>query len=208
MNKLTKIANECQTDKGTNFNECHGYTEYYERWLSQYTKPKILEIGSWHGASTKMFNEYYNHECEIWTVDISYSEYTYPKQDNVHNFIVDQNNKEQWDKFFSHAPQEYDIVIDDGSHKPEHQMHTLFWLHKKLSKGGIYILEDLHTYMWDKLENSPLYFLNFWNDDNKYLTTEQRNELFENLEDIEVYHRKNTKTQYCGRSITSVLRFK
>lgn len=209
MNRLTQIANECKTDKGFEFDECHGYTDYYENWLSKYENPKILEIGSWHGASTKMFNEYYNHNCEIWTYDISYNQYMYEQQVNVHNFTGDQNNKSDWDLFFKEAPDKFDIIIDDGSHISEHQLHTLYWLYNHLTDNGIYILEDLHTYMWDNdVKNSALYFLNFWNKDNRYLTPNQINELFSHLKDIQLIHIHNDKTNYCKRSITSILKFK
>lgn len=206
-NRLTKIANESGTDKGTTVDECHGYTDYYDYFLSKFKNPKILEIGSFHGGSTRMFDEYFENACEIWTYDIDYSAYYYKKNGNIHCFQGNQNDKGDWDRFFEVAPQKFDIIIDDGSHQPEHQIHTLYWLHSRLTDGGIYILEDLHTYMWDVQNQSPLYFLNFW-DTNKYLTDGQKNEMFDKLIDETIIHRRNEKSPYCGRSITSILRFK
>lgn len=208
MNRLTQIANECQTDKGFNKDECHGYTEHYEHWLSQYKSPKILEIGAWHGASTKMFNEYYDHNCEIWTYDISYNAYWYEDQPNVHKFTGDQGNVNHWSKFLEEAGTKFDIIIDDGSHEPKHQIKTLFWLHKQLNYNGIYILEDLHTWHWDKTTNSPLYLLNFWNNDNEYLSKDQYDELKEAIKDETIIHIKNPNNQYGGFSITSILHLK
>ena len=207
MSNLTKIANECGTDKGFNKDECHGYTEHYEYWLSKYNNPKILEIGSWHGASTKMFNEYYRHKCEIWTYDISYDEYWYEEQPNVHKFTGDQNNIDDWNKFFSEVNTKFDIIIDDGSHFPEHQIHTLYWLYNHLTTNGLYILEDLHTYSWDKISNSPLYLLNFWNTNNDYLTKEEYEKLKNSIKDCTIIHINNPKNKYGGFSITSILRF-
>lgn len=209
MKRLTQIANECQTDKGFNKDECHGYTEYYESWLSKYHNPKILEIGSWHGASTKMYNLFYDHNCEIWTYDIDYSSYCYLfNKCNVHNFTGNQDNANDWARFLEEANTKFDIIIDDGSHEPKHQIHTLFWLHNQLNTNGIYILEDLHTYSWDKLTNSPLYFLNFWNKDNEYLTNEQYDILRNSIKDETIIHISNPKNQYGGFSITSILTFK
>ncbi len=210
MTRLTQIANDCGTDKGTGVDECHGYTEYYEFFLSKYENPKILEIGSWHGASTRMFDEYYEHQCEIWTYDIDYSVYHYKNnKDNIHCFTGNQNCLGDWERFFSldSTPDKFDIIIDDGSHQPEHQIHTLYWLHNRLNNGGIYILEDLHTYMWDEQKDSPLMLLNFW-ETNKFLTDKQKDELFGKLIDEHIIHRKNDKSPYCQRSITSILRFK
>jgi hypothetical protein len=42
-----------------------------------------------------------------------------------------------------------DIVIDDGSHIAEHQLASFRTLFPLLSKGGVYICEDLHTSYWD-----------------------------------------------------------
>lgn len=208
MKRLTEIANNCLTDKGLCFNESHGYTEYYEDWLLRYKSPKILEIGSWHGASTRMFNEFYNGECEIWTYDISYTEYWYDEKPNVHNFTGDQDNLSDWECFFNEAGDSFDIIIDDGSHLPKHQMHTLYWLHNKLTTNGIYIIEDLHTYSWDKLSNSPLYFLNFWNRDNEYLTPAEYDALRNSIKDETIIQISNPENKYGGLSITSILRFK
>jgi SAM-dependent methyltransferase len=38
----------------------------------------------------------------------------------------------------------FDIIIDDGSHRHDHQQKTLSALFKFLKPGGLYIIEDLH----------------------------------------------------------------
>jgi len=43
------------------------------------------------------------------------------------------------------------FIIDDGSHKPEHQILTFNFLFPNLLKqGGIYIIEDIETSYWKK----------------------------------------------------------
>jgi len=40
----------------------------------------------------------------------------------------------------------FDVIIDDGSHKPEHQISTFAYLFDKgLQPGGIYVIEDLES---------------------------------------------------------------
>lgn len=208
MKRLTQIADACGTDKGTGFGEGHSYTEIYQDYLDKYIgkRPKILEIGVLTGASVKMFNDFYGGDCEIWTVDIDYSVCSY-KADNVHRYTVNQNSLDDWKRFFSEAPEKFDIILDDGSHQPEHQVHTLYWLSDRVEDEGIYILEDLHTYMWDSVEDSPLHLLTFWNQ-NKYLSQDEQRTLSERIKYYSVVQIMNPRSNYCGRSITSIIHFK
>src|SRR5262249_19201573 len=38
---------------------------------------------------------------------------------------------------------EFDLIIDDGSHRPDHQQITFGFFFKKLKTGGLYFIEDL-----------------------------------------------------------------
>ena len=37
----------------------------------------------------------------------------------------------------------FDLIIDDGSHYPSHQLTTFKKLYKNIAPGGLYIIEDL-----------------------------------------------------------------
>jgi len=57
---------------------------------------------------------------------------------------------------FSGAAQ-LDIIIDDGSHVPSHQLRSLEALFfSALKPGGLYIVEDVETSYWD-IPNAELY---------------------------------------------------
>lgn len=43
-----------------------------------------------------------------------------------------------------------DIVLDDGSHTMRHVRRTLEIAFPKVSPGGVYMIEDLHTAYWPK----------------------------------------------------------
>ena len=45
---------------------------------------------------------------------------------------------------------EPDIVTDDGSHMMHHIKLSFEYLYPKLSKNGLYIVEDLHTAYWEE----------------------------------------------------------
>jgi hypothetical protein len=213
MDELTRIANECRTDKGTVEGECHNYTSYYNRIFQEYKeldrKLNILEIGVYKGASIKMLNDYFGRDkCDIYGIDIDFSLNTY-NADNVHYYKVNQNSHEEIEKFINDIGNiKFDIIIDDGSHQPEHQFHSLLYLYKHVNEYGIYILEDLHTWVWESQTfNSPLYFLNFYNFPS-HLLAHERNELTEAIKNVNINIRQNKKSPYCKHSITSIIEFK
>jgi len=43
----------------------------------------------------------------------------------------------------------WDIIIDDGSHVPYHQVFSFFSLWKAVVPGGLYVIEDLETNYWE-----------------------------------------------------------
>ena len=45
----------------------------------------------------------------------------------------------------SYSGGEFDVIIDDGSHRPMHQQISLVSLYPHLKPGGQYIIEDLHV---------------------------------------------------------------
>jgi hypothetical protein len=210
MKRLTEIANIALTDKGTIKDEGHAYTEFYNDIFEQYKntgrKLYILEIGVQTGASLKMFNMFFDYNCEIYALDIDFTKNEYHAE-NVHLYTADQNSRQDIEKFLADIDNiKFDIILDDGSHKPEHQMHSLLYLYKSLKETGIYIIEDLHTYKWSKIEDSPLYYLSFCNN-NSFLTVEENHELQSKIRETTIYSRKNDKSPYCGHSITSIIRF-
>ena len=164
MNKsLTEIANTYGTDKGTigpsNTWNANNYTDVYDAYLGKYRQSHInfLEIGlgvtgnSWDaqivhgrntgGASIKMWHDYFQNGM-IYGIDIN--ECAYLDNDRIKTHVVDQGSVEDLNSFISKSGvDEFDIIIDDGSHRPDHQQISFDFFFKKLKSGGIYIIEDL-----------------------------------------------------------------
>lgn len=213
MKELTKIANECNTDKGFLRDEGHGFTEFYnnifdtfrEKAISENRKLNILEIGIQYGPSLKMFNEFFNHNCEIYGCDIDISQNNY-NDTNVHIYQLDANSKTSINNFLNNIDNiKFDIILEDASHIAEHQIHTLLYLYKNVKDDGIYILEDLHVSM-NKRVNSPLYYLMF-NDKLNFMSDEEHNELKKSIKDVTIYSRNNERSNYEHKSITSIITF-
>jgi SAM-dependent methyltransferase len=162
MNELTEIANNCRTDKGTTIHEGHNYTEFYYDYFKKLkdTKEKvyILEIGIYHGGSLKMYNEFFEHNCEIYAIDINLS-LNYYEDENVHLYQMDINNKSKLNEFLEEVKDiSFDFILDDASHRFSDQYNSLFSLYHKLKPNGTFILEDFHTWTWENEQDSPLRF--------------------------------------------------
>ena len=64
----------------------------------------------------------------------------------------------------------FDVILDDGSHVPEHQILTINKLWKLVKPfPGIYIIEDLQTSYWKKAKYMVIDLMHvgkaFMNDD-------------------------------------------
>jgi hypothetical protein len=161
---LTDLANKHGTDKGTAGPSegwgAHNYTDVYEPYFEQLRqKPiSILEVGlgvtgeKWPtriahgknaegGASLKTWYEYFPN-AKIYGADINAAPYL--DNDRIKTFVVDQGNVEDLQAFAKAVDHtEFDIIIDDGSHRADHQQITLGFLFKMLKSGGLYFVEDL-----------------------------------------------------------------
>ena len=58
-------------------------------------------------------------------------------------FIGDQGSPQFWQNFKSQVPR-LDVILDDGGHLPHLQNVTLHEIYPHLSRGGVYLTEDLH----------------------------------------------------------------
>jgi hypothetical protein len=140
------------SDKVTN----HGYQRNYPRLLMSLRgkKLKILEIGVQEGNSVNLWSEYFGAQSvEQVCVDIVEKELP----DSVTFVRLDQSDETQL-KGFVTSHRTFDLIVDDGSHVPCHQLLSLQILWDALVPGGIYIIEDIETSYWG---NSRLYGYRF-----------------------------------------------
>lgn len=136
IRNLTESALKFRVDKAW----YHGYTDFYEKYFSIYHNPSIIEIGTAGHGSTQMFLDYFG-ECNLVGMDIiNYCDF---KHQNFRFVNGDQNNLEDLKKLVENE-QNFDIILDDGSHTMKQQIAFGF-LFQYLKSGGIYILEDIHT---------------------------------------------------------------
>lgn len=140
--ELYKIGINVETDKMYH----HGYHRFYSNIIKKDIK-QMLEIGIYTGSSLKMWLEYLP-ECYIWGIDINMEQ----KGDKFTILKCDQSNINDLNESVSKIGENnLELIIDDGSHIPEHQILTFSVFFEKLLKsGGIYIIEDIETSYWTK----------------------------------------------------------
>ena len=160
---LTDLANCHASDKGTIGPSkewpVHNYTDVYDAYLHPLRGEKLtmLEIGlgvtgkNWHsaivhgrnsgGASLKMWHDYFPH-AKIFGLDINACSYL--DNERIKTFVGHQghiDDLEAFSKTFGNP--RFDLIFDDGSHRPDDQQVSLDYFFKFLKPGGIYFIEDL-----------------------------------------------------------------
>jgi hypothetical protein len=125
----------------------HGYNRFYDRFLIPLINKEMIlfEIGVDASRSLKMWNDMFK-KGKIYGMDIGFS-FIHEKGEV---FKGDQSNKLDLKKIVRNI-KSADVIIDDGSHVPEHQLISFNYLFYKLLKfGGVYIIEDIETSYWQK----------------------------------------------------------
>jgi hypothetical protein len=143
-----KLGNKYNCDKVIH----HKYHLIYPDYIDRYKKSKIniFEIGVHEGNSFKLWCDYFPN-ASIYGLDIdsSYNDargYIFKGDQTDINLLND----------IIHKIKSASIIIDDGSHNPNHQLISFYHLFENLlENGGTYIIEDVETSYWNA--NQELY---------------------------------------------------
>lgn len=206
---LSDISKLYPTDKDFTHNY---YTRVYEEYFSiiRGDVKKLCEIGiggfwpqaNWvHGNSLKVWRDYFIN-AEIMGLDIQ----KYQINGDLSRITIDWLDQSKKDIVadYSSKLQNYDIILDDGSHNTYDQQITFAYFFKSLKSGGIYVIEDLHTstevYMPDKTKiwgwgnpehTTPLDMLKTFKATGKIfsnvLSDEEMAYLNENIQSVDVF---------------------
>ena len=125
------------------------YFDVYETWFGKFrnTSPRILEIGVQHGGSAMLWLEYFGPGTKVVGVDINPSCIQH-NSDSIEIEIGDQGDPLFWDSFFKKHNNQFDIIIDDGSHQMADMALTFCIASRHVRENGIYLIEDCHTAYW------------------------------------------------------------
>lgn len=231
---LSKLSSMSGSDK-----HAHGFTDFYEKFIKNLKPAVVCEIGmgglipsSWPiykkieqdnpGGSSRMWMKYFPN-AKIFVMD----NFSQVSEEDVKRVIQevsdtsngrytlfegDQGSRSDLNSYSNKINEEIDFLVDDGGHTMEQQQLTLGVLFKKIKKGGLYAIEDLHTSNFDpgpkwgvKLDrsNTTLKMLEDYQRTgvitSDYISNEECKYLEAHIDFCEVWKSKD------GKSITSML---
>ncbi len=147
---LDKLFNLYGSDKANEFKKNipgHGFSQYYEKKFNEIKNKdiKILEVGSYAGASAAAFVKYF-YKVKVFCFDINISNFSYKSKD-IFVFGLDVNNEKKVTStinniFNMNKFKSFDIIIDDGSHLLSDIVKSFNFFFQYLNSGGYYIIED------------------------------------------------------------------
>lgn len=122
----------------------HDYLRKYEFFLKQYKNSQLtlIEIGRSSEASLRMWEQWLPHGNIVY-VDLN-SDAQKISSSRIHVEIGDSGNA----SFLASIVTKYGkptVVVDDGSHRWDHQRIAFKTLFANLESGGTYIISALHT---------------------------------------------------------------
>ncbi len=156
LDPLSRLALRHGTDKWG----IHDYTPHYHRRLAHMRdRPiRLLEIGvggfgarDVGGESLRMWRDYFP-EALIVGVDVV------EKSLDLGERIVLRRGSQSDPHFLAELRAElgpFDVIIDDGSHRPADIRVSFEHLFEALSPGGLYVIEDLQTSYWSGFGGDP-----------------------------------------------------
>jgi hypothetical protein len=126
-------------------NKWEQYFPVYERYLSPWRNRSLtfIEIGVSQGGSLQMWRRFFGPMATIVGLDISPAAAKH-NEHGINVRIGDQSDP----GFLATVVEEFgppDIVLDDGSHQMDHVRASFEYLYPRLSKNGLYIVEDAST---------------------------------------------------------------
>lgn len=130
--KISEVLAQFETDKHKNEKKGHCYGYVYDQLFKQFDRNaelNILEIGSQFGYSLLAWRTYFPN-ARITGVDIK--DQVENKREDI-NYVISDVKKLK-------PAEEFDIIIDDGSHKWRDILYTI--KNFKIKTGGLMIIED------------------------------------------------------------------
>lgn len=123
----------------------HRYTETYHRAFAALGRVRrVVEFGVLHGASIRWLAECFPGAAII-GADILPEQPDWPRGPHIGYRQVDQADRAAIRAMLSGVYGEIDLIIDDGSHIPQHQASCLAEGMARLRPAGLYVLEDICT---------------------------------------------------------------
>lgn len=128
------------------------YLDIYEEIFSnfKYQPVDMLEIGIQNGGSLDIWSRYFPAAKTLTGCDINprcgLLEYDDPR---IQVIVGNANELVTFEKIFNRS-RNYDIIIDDGSHRSNDVISSFLTYFPLLKPDGVFIVEDMHCAYWEE----------------------------------------------------------
>lgn len=137
MKKLRDSWRKSQAISKSDKGDAHSYLEFYDLLFARFTQDKtsLLEIGVKSGGSLSMFKDYFQPGSVIHGIE---NQAVTVPLNGVAVFFGNAYTEEMLSVLG-----QYDIIIDDGSHKLQDVQFFIKHYLNKVNPGGLLIVEDV-----------------------------------------------------------------
>lgn len=128
-------------DNGTDKTTTHAYGPLYARLfdpLREHARD-VLEIGVYSGASVVALAEFFEG-ARITGIDVTLDKLRFGRDNpRIEYRVLDGTRPES----ATALGRDWDVVLDDASHRPDHQLASLLAFGPRVRPGGMYVIEDI-----------------------------------------------------------------
>jgi Methyltransferase domain len=152
LRNLDSIMISHGTDKATVFTRtcarAKGYAPVYDQFFTplRHRPVDLIEIGVGGGESIRSWLDYFPHAHVVGVDNVANTnDWNTPDSgvDYRYTFVAgDQSKLEFWESFKKEFGQ-FDILVDDGSHRNDGVIQTFLSMWSRIKPGGLYCIEDL-----------------------------------------------------------------
>lgn len=149
--ELCKLGAKYPTDKSPINNESnlhkHAYMAIYNLLFAslKHRPIKLAEIGIYHNMSIRCWREFFPN-ATLYGLEYNQNFINSALEHNLSNTFystIDVTNEQSIQAAFDNLEHKMDIIIDDSTHQPPHQINVIQTCLNYLNSGGYLVIEDL-----------------------------------------------------------------
>ena len=136
-------------------------TDKWSIYLSEYERLfaarrgqalRMLEIGIQNGGSLEVWGRYFSDALSIVGCDINPDCARLRYADPRITVVVGDANTDEVEHRIAAASAQFDLIIDDGSHRSGDMIRSFARYLPRLADGGLFVVEDVHCSYWQAFE--------------------------------------------------------
>ena len=130
------------------------YISEYDRLFYELRDREInvLEIGVQNGGSLEIWARYFEKAKKVIGCDIDPNCHSLKFDDTRITVVLGDANIDATENAILSKARDYDLIIDDGSHRSSDVIQSFVRYFPHLSDGGLFVVEDLHCSYWKEFE--------------------------------------------------------